>query len=317
MYNFKIKTVSLVILLVFAGSVFARQQAFLTAQEILAAWEKNYGSLSSFEVECEERVLSAVPGTDPNSDIATKVIKYIGVHRIEQGDKFCCSVTALRTPEELVTYELSFDGIEQREYIAKEKSGMIFPNVQRQDSARDNLIDRYLLRRKERSRLEALNNLSQFKKPFELARLYPTLRTVRIRPFLEEINGQMCHVVELFLEDDNMLHRIIWVAHEKNMLPMKYQRFERETEDTEYAHTDIEVLEIAFAKTDNGGLWYPKKARRIDCFPRHYTISYEIVVSEFVPNVTCDPNIFKIAFPNGTRVMDTRINESYVVGVEQ
>jgi hypothetical protein len=297
---------------VFTGSVFAQQKAFLTAEEILAAWEKNYGSLNSLEVECAEKVVSAVPGSDPNFDyMARDMIKYIEIHRTDQGDKFYCSTTVLRKPGELVTNETSFDGIEQREYTAESKTGMIFPKLQETTLAIGNLIDCYLLRRK-----VGKEKLPEFKNLFETARLHPDQVTIGIRPFLEEVNGQMCHVV-VYGETGNV-NKIIWVAHERNMLPMKYQVMDR-TKDTAtyYVEDGVEVLEIGFAKTDNGGLWYPKKARRIDCMPSYYTVTFEIEVSKFIPNVACDPNIFRMAFPNGTRVFDTRINESYVIGTEE
>lgn len=288
--------------------VYAQQNAFLTSEEILSEWEKNYSSIPSLEVEFIERVLSAVPLREEDQERMQGIPKYEKFHRIEQQGKFYCSYThPLRDdPNKFMLTNFSFDGIEFRVCKPDDKSGLIYQQVYKHSPANSNKIGEYLLSASDSS------GVQYFKQLFESSEIIED-RILNVRPFLEEVNGQKCHVVELS-DEEGVIYIIIWVAHEKGMLPMKYQDYGYEGKEIQFG---FEVLEIALGSSEKSSLWYPKKAQRVMNLPSiGGKVTFEIEVSKFIPNPAIDPNIFKLEFPVGTTVMDDRIKESYKVGID-
>jgi len=137
---------------------------------------------------------------------------------------------------------------------------------------------------------------------------------ISIRPNLEEIAGQMCHVIEVSRRDTpkNEVGEIIWVAHEKGMLVMGDRAFGPKG----IVH-EISVEQIEFAKTPGGGLWYPKKGYEyVNASKSVGIMKYEFNVYEFVPGIKTDSNAFRLDFPNGTHIFDNELGIDYAVGVK-
>jgi hypothetical protein len=287
------------------------EKSFLSVQDILSAWQGNYGALKSMKVSYFEKIVSATPSpADPN--IVRTFLKWNYVERVEQGSKFRVRYSA--TEEGFADIEgvgeMSFDGIHQRLYYPAQKEGSIYAGVAKEHT---NILKRYLLSEPylERPRVESKDSI--FSKTVSRGLTNPNL-TISVRPVLEEISGQMCHVLELVKKGEKQIKAdIIWVAHEKGMLPIKRQEF-----DSKGAITlEMEVEQIAFTKTKDGGLWYPKKAFRVINLPEYIgVVKYEFEVFNFVPNIMVDPNTFQLDFPNGTHVFDTESAVDYIAGVE-
>jgi hypothetical protein len=126
-----------------------------------------------------------------------------------------------------------------------------------------------------------------------------------VRPNLELVGGQWCHVVEIEgLET-------IWVAHDKGMLPMKYCRYRYKGGEL---IIERQVEEVGEVKTDTGSIWYPRRANSIGLGS---TAKYKcrLIVKEFEPNIQVDGDSFTFDFPSGTTVVDHVLGAEYVVGV--
>lgn len=298
-------------------------KSFLSLQDILSTWQNNYGELKSMKVSYTEELISAEP--PPNDPNATKrMAKWVYVERIEEGKKFRGkSSTSMVKPAKVEDSfsdinnvdEMTFDGIQQRRYFASQKAGQIFVNPMLQNAATVNRLKRYLM---SEPYLEWTGSEIRETKESIFSRSIKTAlsdpnQIISVRPDLEEVAGQICHVVESYRKDTpkEKVATIIWVAYEKGMLPIKYQRI-----GSEGIVHEITVEQIDYAGTGNGGLWFPKKAYEMDKSPSLGIIKTELNVLEFVPNIKVEPNTFKLDFPNGTQVYDSELGIGYTVGVK-
>ena len=286
-------------------------KSFLSVQDILSGWQSNYGALKSMKVSYFEKIVSATPSpADPN--IVRTFLKWNYRVEVEQGSKFRMRYSAVEEGFANIkgVGETSFDGIHQRLYYPAEKEASIYAGVAKKHT---NLLKRYLLSEPYIERPGVESKDSVFSKAVSRGLTDPNL-TISVRPALEEISGQMCHVLEIVKkgEKQNKMD-IIWVAHEKGMLPIKRQQFNSKGAIT----LEMEVEQIAFAEAKDDGLWYPKKAFRVINLPEYIgVVKYEFEVFNFVPNIEVDPNTFQLDFPNGTHVFDTELAVDYIVGVE-
>lgn len=309
---------SLVITMTFIFAINGAGQetkSFLSVQDILSGWQSNYGTLNSMKVCYSQKIVSAEPSlTDPN--ITKSLGKYSKVERTEEGRKFISRFTVSEEKGFTDTnsvVETMFDGIHQKTYTPEIKQGQIFAGLAHKSPDSSNRLKHYLLSEPiVQAGIETEE--SEFAGRIKDALSDPNL-TISVRPDLEEVSGQMCHVLDIeYFKKDKTKGKgsTIWVAHEKGMLPMKFQEFGIDTMWHEMA-----VEQIDFAKTENGGLWYPKKAYDLYNEPLSIgVIKYEFNVYEFVPGFKAEPNTFGLDFPNGTQVVDTELGISYTVGVK-
>ncbi|MHC4626551.1 MAG: hypothetical protein ACYTDV_06185, partial [Planctomycetota bacterium] len=127
---------------------------------------------------------------------------------------------------------------------------------------------------------------------------------VLVRPHLESVAGEPCHVLELWLRSGN---RIFWLAHEKGMLLMKKKWVSNDGIVglvTYHGKVRIEeAKEIASVKTDKGVLWYPRVIAD-ERTTQDYSYTTEVTVHEFVPYFKAPAGTFSYVFPDGTRVYD-------------
>jgi hypothetical protein len=299
-------------------------KSFLSVQDILAGWQKNYGSLKSMKVSYSEEIISAEPSQkDPN--ITNRLVKWTYVERTEEGKKFRAksSVARVRPPVAKDSFadinsveEVTFDGIHQNRYLPAQNTGQVFAGLTQKNVGTGNLLKKYLLSEPYLTSASVkVDEEPEFSKIISKALSDPNL-TVSVRPVLEEIAGQMCHVLDIeFIKKDNTKGKmaVIWVAHEKGMLPMKIQEFGGGTMSRERA-----VEQIDSVKTKDGVLWFPKKAYEVLNLPASLgVIKQEFNVLEFVPDIQVDPNTFQLNFPNGTQVADVELGLEYKVGVKQ
>ena len=310
---------SLIIGVVFAfASTGTGQQpkSFLSVQDILSGWQANYGALKSMKVSYFEKIVSAEPPvSDPN--IVKTLVKWIHVERVEEGKKFRARSSAAKEGFADIesVEETSFDGVYQRVYLPARKLGTIYVGVTKEGIGTFNLLKRYLLSEPYIERPSVESEDSVFSKTVRRGLSDPNF-TISVRPVLEQVAGQVCHVLEVeYVRRDKNKEKatIIWVAHEKGMLPMKYQEFDSKGAITH----EITVEQIDFAKTKDGGLWFPKKAFRVINLPTHIgVLKHEFDLLEFVPYIKVNTNTFRLDFPNGTHVFDTELGLNYIMGVK-
>jgi hypothetical protein len=282
-------------------------KAFLNAGEILKTWEDNYAHFESMKVSYTERVLEAIPpADDPNR--FDRLVRLMHVERVEQEQRFhtqySCDEEGFNKPDSII--EGAFDGKITREYVASEKSGMIIAGMIGRNTENMNQLKTYMLL--DKPHLVQKNPSG----PFEmywiedpnsepllsriLSRAIANSR-VSVLPNIEPVAGQMCHVLEIYNKDSLSLK--MWLAHERGMLLIKKQHYENDK-----PVIDIKVEQIGFVKTDDGTVWYPKKAYSITGNENLGKIKYELTTHEFVPNIQVDENTFRFDFPKGTRIHD-------------
>ncbi len=282
-------------------------KAFLNAGEILKAWEDNYAHFESMKVSYTERVLEAIPpADDPNR--FDRLVRLMHVERVEQEQRFhtqySCDEEGFNKPDSII--EGAFDGKITREYVASEKSGMIIAGMIGRNTENMNQLKTYMLL--DKPHLVQKNPSG----PFEmywiedpnsepllsriLSRAIANSR-VSVLPNLEPVAGQMCHVMEIYNKDGICLK--MWLAHERGMLLLKDQRYENGKQ-----YITLLVEQIGCVKTDEGMMWYPKKAYRMTDNENLGKIKSELTTHEFVPNIQVDENTFRFDFPKGTRIHD-------------
>jgi len=129
----------------------------------------------------------------------------------------------------------------------------------------------------------------------------------KVRPELEYVAGEPCHVIENRTREGGNLDRF-WIAHNKGMLIMKY-----EATQNGMAFRRGEVLRIDRTVTDKGEFWYPSEAYRQLYLPNE-AVKNVLRVYEFVPHLKIPPDTFDVNFPDGTRIDDQAAGTYYVKG---
>jgi len=277
--------------------------SYLNAEAILEAWKCNYGSIKNMRVSYSEKVVEATLRKDTIKD---RLVRNMHVERVEEGHRYHikCSTSKDGFGNGAVDFtEHAFDGNVTREYWPKNKTGSILRGFTGRDVESMNRSTTYMLSDIYPD-LQLPNRQPRFVRLFE----NDSFNQV-VLPDLEKVAGEMCHVVVLTREGNSAARTYkIWVAHDKGMLPLKFQEYSGEKLEAE-----IEVEEIAKAETSAGSIWYPVKARRL--YNRSIgKIQYEFVMNEFLPNIEVDENTFTFEFPNGTRIHDHIVGLMYVAG---
>jgi len=290
--------------------------SFLTGSELLDGWESHYGTIRTMSVSYTERVLSAKAAeTDPN--FLDRLVMIEHVERVEDGMRYHIRYSTAESgfADSKSVMEHAFDGACTAEYWGMEKLGTLERGLTGRNVERMNSLKHYLLSSPVASPVYAKefpNGIPLFS--FLLREL---AATTSVRPILERVAGNWCHVIEIVdkntrtdskLETDNQFK--IWVAHEKGFLPLKYQRYKNGR-----LAQEIVVQDISSAETETGRTWYPVKAQRTTQSQKRGKITYQFETHAFAPNLKVDKNSFRFDFPNGTRVVDRIMGVSYVVGV--
>lgn len=288
--------------------------ASLLPPAILQAWQQNYASISSMQVSYTHRVLETKPpAADPNR--FDNLVMWMYVERTEEGKlshtRYSMAPDGFADPENII--EHAFDGSRTMEYSARENTGAIYPGLINRSTETMNHLREYML-------------MDLRPVPVELARQDPNSTPrfsrslsasieksmAKVRPNLELVSGELCHVVESDYTTQGFdTQKRFWVAHEKSMLPMKYQ----ERHGDRY-NEEILVGQIASVETANGTIWYPVKAYRTIDTELTGLVKYELTTHQFVPNLKVDGSAFTINFPSGTFVIDNELGLEYTVGIE-
>jgi len=283
-------------------------KSFLDAEAILAGWRSTYESIKSMRVLYSHRLLDYKPPT--NKPDAPAPVAYSYIERVEEGKRYHMRYSSAEDtfdrPGSLA--EHAFDGRVTRGYFGVEKSGSIVPGLTGKAPEVTNYLKDYMLMNTERVRKYLNEYPDGIPKFVRLFRRYMSSATIRTN--LESVAGQLCHVVEF--SSAGPYHDgkyILWVAHDRGMCLMRYRAVHNLNKIK--IENQIEVEQIAMAKTDNGAIWYPVKAYKTavttaedGAYAEDGAWKYELIVKEFVPNVKVDENTFRFDFPKGTYVFD-------------
>lgn len=288
-------------------------RAFLDAEAILAGWESTYTSIRTMRVSYSYVMVDFQPpktSIDNQEEQPLIPVKYDHVERIEEGKRYhirySLAEDGLKNHEQIV--ESAFNGKATQRYHSSTRSGSIrLGQMGRYEEWKNDLKTIMFLDTSKTPDVlkdEYPNGIPQLVKWFKLGKLRGK---VTVRPNLESVAGQSCHVVEI--ADHNsaeQIKQVFWMAHDKGMCLMKYQMH-----SDNRVTTEIEVEKIAMIEMDGIDIWYPEKAYRTVSTDELGTAKKELTVKEFVPNVEVDENTFRLDFPEGTKVFDTHSRKTY------
>ncbi|MBA7485104.1 hypothetical protein ES707_20639 [subsurface metagenome] len=300
------------------------QEAFLDAQMIYDGWEANYGNIKSMKFRLSEGLVHA-EGAGVNNK---KYVRCSHWEKIEDGKRVYVRHTTSQAgfEDEDKVVVMSFDGSVGKTYMPGRKEGVIYRGLRGAVPEFSNPMRRYMMAGRmqlgsfainpsigkddplrkliEKLKEEFPEGVPTFTFDFMMGR---QLGQVKVLPDLESVAGQLCHVVEIG-DCQNGTGQRYWVAHEKNMLPMRFVSYRKGG-----SYTKIEVLDVASAKTDVGEIWYPCVAIR-GLNGASQGLRYELRVDEFMPHIKVSSTFFDIDFPDGTRVVDQIANVYYTKG---
>jgi len=296
------------------------QRAFLDDEAILAGWESTYGSIRTMRFSYVNRLVDFQPSQTPEDnpdEPPPNPVKYKHVERIEEGKhyhlRYSLAEVGFDNPEWLV--EFAFNGKNTQSYMGSTKGGMIAPGQRGGSEETDNGLKKFMFLTNRNTpdvlKDEYPNGIPQIAFSFKIGKLK---RKVIVRPNLEYVAGQPCHVVEIIYDYDvrgktTEIKKVFWMAHDRGMCPMKFQKLRNgELEE------EIAIERIAVTDMDGNSVWYPQKAYRTISHDEIGTIRNELTVTDFVPNVEVDEDTFRFDFPLGTHVSDRVLGLSYVVG---
>jgi len=280
----------------------------LTVQDIVDEWKSNYGDFNSCKVEYKETVTTYKTFVnkektalliDPNQH-STKINEISNLH-----DGFRYRREIRRGEGELKIY--SFDGIyEVRFRPAQKRATKRLGPKQDSDYFQEGWtwFDNLLMRTPS-SVSDA--NTREFKNDYGCKHLG---YSVRLLPHVEYVSGEPCRILEKICQYSKSHWKVgdvserLWVAVNKGMLPMK--RLSGVLMEPKLT-TTLLVESIAQSEGPRK-VWYPTKG-----MVRVANDEAHLVVSDFVPNIEVNDEMFDANLPPGTRVFDHDLNLSYVV----
>ncbi|MHC4648621.1 MAG: hypothetical protein ACYTBJ_24460 [Planctomycetota bacterium] len=278
-------------------------EGFLGIEDILEGWRATYGNIRNMKVlYCEELVdYQTSSGEKSPGDL----VKYQHVERLEQDEKYhirySVAEDGFANPKELM--EHAFDGTINIEYLGRDGLGTIQRGLIGRDVESKNHFRTYMLLSVSRLSAEK-RTAADVRTTFEKILMHPL---AAVKESLESVIGQPCHVVEV-VQNDGTSYKV-WVAHNKGMLPMRYQGFR----NGEIA-SEITVEELGNTADGESQIWYPAKACRRLYNYNGGTLTYELNVEEFARNVEIDDKSFTFDFPEGTKVIDQIAGLFYTKG---
>jgi len=291
-------------------------KSFLNSKEILADWESTYASIRTMSVSyCTTLVDYQPPAKKPDIDM-TDLVKYQHVQRVEDGKRyhmrFSKAEDGFDRPESLTEY--AFNGKTTQEYFGSSKHGSIFAGLEGSFAETVNDLKAYMLLTTRHTtladiRAEYPNGAPELSITFKKGM---TRGIISVRPNLESVAGELCHVVEVVLPGKDhkgiprQIKQLFWMAHDKGMCLMKYQDYWDDRLDME-----IEVKQITMTDTAGTVIWYPVKACRTKFDEELGTTKYELTVTDFIPNVEVDEDTFRLDFIEGTSIVDSSSGKSY------
>jgi len=291
-----------------SAAAVSSQKAFLNSEEILTAWESTYGCIRTMSVSYRNVLVDFQQPQAENVDpdiTPTNLVKHIQVERIEEGKRYHLRYSL--APEGLENSEwlkeFAFDGKVTQSYDGRMKSGVISLGLMGGDEDTKNIAKDYMFLKNYETpdilKDEYPNGIPELAMWFKLLKLRGK---VIVRPNLEYTAGEACHVVEAIDDSDfrgkpREIKLVFWLAHDKGMCVMKYQRLGNGELERE-----IGIEKIGAADMDGNSIWYPQKAYRMVSGKKIGTIKTQLTVTDFVPNIPVDDNTFRLDYIEGTLI---------------
>lgn len=292
-----------------------KQKAFLSITDILDAWEAGYSSIHSMKVKYIEDITM----TDPNDK--DSIFRYT-VNRIEEGQKFHLEYST-STPdspksESLGNIEAAFDGKVSTYCDYKIQFGRIDNGISTKGYSNVNSLGRFMLLSRyyfDPNYPDGETYFAYWVRDSIIGSRTSNDYKVNVRPELETVLGELCHVVELSY--GKRVDRF-WLAHNKGMCPMKFEKLFGQG-----VLSRMEVLKIAKVITDIGEVWYPVEMEQVTGYKDSKTgeveigkyQTYKCQVQEFAPYLAnIAPGTFRVEFPDGVTILDNVLNITYKKG---
>lgn len=291
---------------IFCLSVYARTagaaDSFMNADVIKNNWMKTYGHITSMQVAYEEHVMdSSGQFNDPSKGL----VRNMAVERVELFPKYHIRVSKSKNglADAKDVMEHAFDGFTTREYWPARTLGTIDKGFTGRDVETMNSMSYYLLTD------SGTFSLQDGPQAPMLERMFQTYDKRFVKPGLEDIAGESCHVVVMTSSHPNGDGDsvTVWFAHNKGMMVTKFVRM-HEKQIVE----EIIVDKIAKVDTESGPFWYPEKATR-RMVVRGSSITYGFTAKQFAPNVPVTEDSFRFNFPDTTKVIDKIAGVQYVM----
>ncbi len=283
-----------------------KQSSFLTATDILDAWEANYGSIHSMKVKYTEDI--SIPDPNGNDTILNCIVE-----RVQDGLKFYTKYSN-SNPDFPITesdIEAAFDGNVSTFCDHKISFGRIDNGISTSGYSNDNSVERYMWLTRyyfDPDYPDGETYFSYWIKDYLAGSLKNTEIKIKVRDELDNILGELCHIIEISRGTNG---RRFWLAHGKGMCPMKFESFNGQN-----VNNRMEALKIAKVMTDIGEIWYPIEMEQANENPKTGKMQiFKCQIHEFIPHLAdIAPDTFSVKFPNGTTIMDNVLGIEYKKG---
>ena len=275
------------------------QAAFLDVESILEGWEAQYGSILSMQVKYTERKFD-FKGPDGG-----RLLTQEHAEKKQDGRRYYMAISWSENgfADNQRMRVATFNGSASKEHVPSMKYGKIKSGLSGAMQETHNRLEAYMFMTRYYTDKNDPDGTPVFTHLIKQAMKHGS---VKVRPALETVRGEPCHVIEATRPGQV---RTFWLAHNKDFLPMKY-------EINEYGKVvnTTDVLKVAKTVTDNGVFWYPAEVEYVTHYHGRDKFKYVFKAQEFIPHAKFPPDTFDIQFPNGTRIDDFALGMVYVKG---
>ncbi len=271
--------------------------AYLNAEELLDLYESMYSKIHNWHV-LYTNMLEETKGDSPRLKRytrfdTTETIEEEGCEKYYS--RWSSAPEGFEGPDGTIN-ERAFNGSATSQYYPETEAGSITPGTNVLPGEEMSMLWSYML----------LNRPQPYEKPDEPLIRYCFSDKSRVRPQLEQVGSEWCHVVETFYRDKKP-YATVWLAADKCRLPMKFERHK-----PGYTKRVI-VTKVGSVETDTGKIWYPEQATK-EINDRDGYRLYRFQVQSLRVNIETTPDMFKVSFPPGTAVIDHVAGIYYTTG---
>lgn len=295
------------------------QRAFLDAKALLSGWESTYGAIRSISVAYSRHLVAR---EQVNGKGGLRLKEWLHEDVVQEGARYRLrsSDSPAGFSDEGSIIANAFDGQVAMSYNGRTRKGVV--SSDREDLGPGIGFRKYMYLQTYPTELHAADGRVarmpaayagklQFLGLFEnvTAEGSPIFPAVTVRPQMEQVAGQWCHVLEVSPSEKEQIPTArVWLAQDLGMALLKYQVI------LPSGFTSRMVVQEAGAvETKIGKMWYPRKAELSYFTPGIGTSTYILDVQRFEPNPHVEGDKFKLEFPLGTRVYDRNVGVVYTV----
>ncbi len=273
------------------------RQSYLSAEELLDLYENMYSKIHNWHV----LYTNVIEKIENKSGQMPSYVRFDTTETIEEGACKKYYVRWTHNPNGFVdpkrVAEKAFNGSVTMQYSPSVKFGRITP--ERTELAGENLCMLWFYMLLDRPQPPLHPDRTRLQ-------LYFSDKST-IRPQLEQVSGEWCHVVDAPYTVKPWA--TVWLAADKGGLPMKFEKHE----GVGGYFRRIITKKVGSVETDTGKIWYPERATN-DIKDRDGYILYRFHVESLKVNIETTPETFKLSFPPGTEIVDEGAGIYYTIG---